>query len=45
MIDRTHKLSVARQARLLGFSRGSPDLNRAEHRNWQWSHQSVSIVR
>lgn len=23
MIDRTHKLSVARQARLLGFSRGS----------------------
>ena len=23
MIDRTHKLSVARQAKLLGFSRGS----------------------
>ena len=23
MIDRTHKLSVVRQAKLLGFSRGS----------------------
>jgi hypothetical protein len=36
MIDRAHKLSVVRQAKLLGFSRGSSIILRVQCRTAIW---------